>query len=419
LYSCDNLKITTIEGIGNKSTSYNEIQKRLVKNNGTQCGYCTPGFVMNMYSLLLEDQKPSKSKIESSFDGNICRCTGYRSILDSMKSFAVDENPIDIEELNSLKCLNHATSCNHKNKIPVDYNKNVHIIKENNSEWFVPKNMNDLYSLLTQYQNQNYRIVASNTSVGVYKNEGPFQSYINIRNIPDLYKLTKTPSTITIGSQFTLSKLIKIFDNFAQTSGFEYLNEISAYLNRIGNVSVRNVATWAGNLEMKYNHPDFASDVFTILETINATINLVGPSVSTPTTEVSPSKYLQTPHKGKIIHSMAIKSFNNLNTVIKTYKIMPRSQNSHAYVNAGFNFTFVNMNSLEIESCSIVFGGISKNFIHANQTERFLLKKSLSDESILNEAFKILNDELNPEDDPVVFYNKFLLYIYNQIFFYD
>ncbi len=65
--------MTTIEGLGDNTKGYNEIQKRLVANNGTQCGYCSPGFVMSMYSLLLNDPKPSKAKIENSFDGNLCR----------------------------------------------------------------------------------------------------------------------------------------------------------------------------------------------------------------------------------------------------------------------------------------------------------------------------------------------------------
>lgn len=76
LYSCDGLKLTTVEGVGSKSKGFNEIQKRLADNNGSQCGWCTTGMVMNMYSLLLEDPKPSMDKIEGHFDGNICRCTG-------------------------------------------------------------------------------------------------------------------------------------------------------------------------------------------------------------------------------------------------------------------------------------------------------------------------------------------------------
>ena len=76
LYASDGWSFTTIEGVGSKATGYHEIQKRLADNNGSQCGFCSPGMVMNMYSLLLKNQTPTKQLIENSFDGHICRCTG-------------------------------------------------------------------------------------------------------------------------------------------------------------------------------------------------------------------------------------------------------------------------------------------------------------------------------------------------------
>ena len=287
--------------------------------------FCTPGFVMNMYGLLLNDPKPTKAKIESSFDGNICRCTGYRSILDTMKSFAVNENPIDLEELHKLKCVNKSNGKCSSSK------KNVHIIKED-AEWFAPTTMDALFDLLTEYQKSNYRIISSNTGVGIYKNEGPYDAYIMIKNIPDLYQLSNNDTSLTIGSEMSLNKLIEIFDTFSSFDGFQYLSVISSHIGKIANVSVRNVATWAGNLILKQNHLDFPSDVFICLETINASIKLVGPDKSTPSLNVSPLDLMTTPIAGKIIYSLSLSAFDNDNTIIKTFKIMPRSQNSHAYV---------------------------------------------------------------------------------------
>ena len=79
------MKFTTVEGIGSKQNGFSDIQKRIADYNGSQCGWCTPGMVMNMYSLLLNNPKPSKQLIENSFDGNICRCTG--NLKKSSKAF--------------------------------------------------------------------------------------------------------------------------------------------------------------------------------------------------------------------------------------------------------------------------------------------------------------------------------------------
>ena len=86
------LAVTTVEGTGSTTTTLNEVAYRLAANNGTQCGYCTVGFVMNMTGYLAAnaDRKLTEREIQGAFDGNICRCTGYRPILTGMKTFASD-----------------------------------------------------------------------------------------------------------------------------------------------------------------------------------------------------------------------------------------------------------------------------------------------------------------------------------------
>ncbi|KAF7547775.1 hypothetical protein G7046_g8908 [Stylonectria norvegica] len=91
LASVDGKHIITIEGIGNVERPH-PAQERIAKSNGSQCGFCTPGIVMSLYALLRNNTAPSKDDIEEAFDGNLCRCTGYRPILDAAQTFSADSS---------------------------------------------------------------------------------------------------------------------------------------------------------------------------------------------------------------------------------------------------------------------------------------------------------------------------------------
>ncbi len=88
LCALDGASVTTVEGIGSTRTGLHPIQRRVAECNGSQCGFCTPGWVMSMYGLLQNDPAPTAQTIEDHFDGNLCRCTGMRPILDAMQTFA-------------------------------------------------------------------------------------------------------------------------------------------------------------------------------------------------------------------------------------------------------------------------------------------------------------------------------------------
>ncbi|KAF0715968.1 hypothetical protein As57867_003083, partial [Aphanomyces stellatus] len=91
LASIDGMAVFTVEGIGSTKGGLHAIQKRMVINYAMQCGFCTSGWVTNMYELLKntpEGAAPTLAAVEAQFDGNLCRCTGYRPILKTMHSFA-------------------------------------------------------------------------------------------------------------------------------------------------------------------------------------------------------------------------------------------------------------------------------------------------------------------------------------------
>lgn len=79
------MDITTIEGL-EKDGELNPIQKAFIDNGAVQCGYCTPGMILTTKSLLEENSKPSDEEIKHYLEGNLCRCTGYVSIMRAVKS---------------------------------------------------------------------------------------------------------------------------------------------------------------------------------------------------------------------------------------------------------------------------------------------------------------------------------------------
>ncbi|KAL5482077.1 hypothetical protein EMCRGX_G022358 [Ephydatia muelleri] len=87
LCSVDGMAVTTVEGIGSTKGSLHPCQERIAKAHGSQCGFCTPGMVMSMYALLRNNCTPSEEELEEAFEGNLCRCTGYRPIVEGYKTF--------------------------------------------------------------------------------------------------------------------------------------------------------------------------------------------------------------------------------------------------------------------------------------------------------------------------------------------
>lgn len=78
LASVDSCAVTTVEGLGTAASPH-AVQERMARLHGSQCGFCTPGIVMAMYTFLRNNPKPTCHDIEESLDGNLCRCTGNKT----------------------------------------------------------------------------------------------------------------------------------------------------------------------------------------------------------------------------------------------------------------------------------------------------------------------------------------------------
>ncbi len=80
-------EVTTIEGLARSGTLH-PLQKAFMENDGLQCGFCTPGMIMNAYSLLRENPRPSRSQILEGMEGNLCRCAAHKRIVEAIQAAA-------------------------------------------------------------------------------------------------------------------------------------------------------------------------------------------------------------------------------------------------------------------------------------------------------------------------------------------
>lgn len=152
--------------------------------------------------------------------------------------------------------------------------------------------------------------------------------------------------------------------------------------------------TIAGNLSIKHSNREFPSDIFLLLEAADAKLLIVATDGSQQLK--SPVEYLSVDMSSKVISSIIFPKLDARNFLFQSFKIMPRAQNAHAYVNAAFRIEFDDRR--QVKSCRLCFGGINPSFVHAEATEKLLVGTVglFTDENLSN-AIKSLNDELQPD----------------------
>lgn len=102
--SCEGRKITTIEGIS-KHGSLSPVQRAIIQHQAVQCGFCTPGFVMSATALLNENPSPTYEEIRVALSGNLCRCTGYKQIIDAIYEVSLGMKGLQEEEGKKDSCV--------------------------------------------------------------------------------------------------------------------------------------------------------------------------------------------------------------------------------------------------------------------------------------------------------------------------
>jgi len=396
LAALDGALVTTVEGTGSvKDGLVSPVQYCLAKNNGTQCGFCTPGWIMNMTAAVAtKGPKPgTQREIEGLFDGNLCRCTGYRPILYGFKKdFASDWDP-KVDQKGCMACLvDPAEDVAHAPAVTVDFPAALRrppravAFERDGYKWFRPLSLREVLRLLREHRDSaNVRLVVGNTSIGIYPRtvEDP-HVFIDIAHVPELQQAKVTKSGLILGSALTYGELIAWLGPLIAAAkksksprlpGLDALNYLAG---RTAGTIVRNAASLAGNTMLVVRHVNegvpFPSDLFTALSSLGAEVLVMSPRWKSPrwlalldfAAQWQSSKALQ---DGAVVVAYRV-PFTRAREFAQTYKCALREVNAHSIVNAGMRVRFDVRR--RVTETSVVVGGIAPVAVHLRRVEQFL-----------------------------------------------
>uniref|UniRef100_A0ACD5UUT5 Uncharacterized protein n=2 Tax=Avena sativa TaxID=4498 RepID=A0ACD5UUT5_AVESA len=439
IYNINFYSIITTEGLGNTQDGLHAIQKRMSGFHASQCGFCTPGMCMSIFTSLANADKSKKpeplngfskltvSEAERAFSGNLCRCTGYRPIVDACKSFASD---VDLEDLGLNIFWKKGDKHADVSKLPTytlgggvctfpDFLKseirssldhlNVSNVTISGEGWYHPKSIEQYYDLLNSdiFGDCCVKVVVGNTGAGVYKDQDLYNKYIDIGGIPELSDILRKDSGIEIGAATPISKTIEILEqengSLSVPNGSLVFKKLAEHMSKVATPFVRNTASLGGNIILAQKYP-FASDIATILLGAASTVRL---QVASQTLEVTLEEFLEQPplDPSTLLLSIFIPhwtpdSQTQINVVFETYRAAPRPLgNAVSYINSAFLGLFsLNEPSGDpvLSNLHLAFGAYgTEHAIRAKKVEEHLTGKLLTP-SVVLEAVHLLRETIVP-----------------------
>ncbi|WP_322886846.1 xanthine dehydrogenase small subunit (plasmid) [Sinorhizobium medicae] len=230
--SLDGCHVVTVEALAQPNGPLHPVQQAMVDTHASQCGFCTPGFVMSLYGLWMANAKPSIQQIEKALQGNLCRCTGYAAIIRAAEAIAsvgeLGKDPLIVEReqiTRQLKALQDG--------------RRVEIGGED-ERVVLPASLDDFAAVLQA--NPKATIVAGSTDVGLWvtkfmRNIAPV---VHLSHLEELRRISVGVDGITLAAGVSYTEAYP-----AIARHFPQLREL---WDRIGGEQVRNMGTVGGNI---------------------------------------------------------------------------------------------------------------------------------------------------------------------------
>jgi xanthine dehydrogenase small subunit len=369
--------IVTVEGL-NFENELNPIQKAMADEGATQCGFCTPGFVVSLAGFCLSDAAPAK--IVSSVDGNICRCTGYKSIqraAEKIGSLLERDDKIEPTQFVADKKILPAYFTSVKERLLELQSKTNGVLNNPNAKQFV----------------------GGGTDLYVQKHDEMTDADIHfLFDAQKLKRITQEGDNCVIGPSATVtdlkeSPLLK-----------QYFPRLEEFIELVSSTPIRNMATIAGNFVNASPIGDFTIFFLALNAQISLTDGKSSRNISLrkfykgyKTLDKKPEEYIE-------------KTWFELpqaNTKFNFEKVSKRTNLDIASVNSALQLTIINN---QITEAGISAGGVAPIPFFLEKTSEFLRGKTVT-ETLVHETIDIAQNEISPISDArgTAAYKKVLL----------
>jgi xanthine dehydrogenase small subunit len=332
----DGCAVLTIEAVA-AGEALHPVQQAMLDADATQCGFCTPGFVMSMFALQQDGGVADDETIHAALAGNLCRCTGYRAIVDACRA-AAPVLPADPGR-GALKAPRPATEFRAEGQI-----------------FFAPRTIENLLALRARHPDA--VLLAGGTDLGlrVSKDRVRWPLTISTANVSALREIKVSAGDINVGAAATYSDLLPHLDR--------HIPAFAALVRRIGSRQIRNLGTLAGNVATASP----IGDTLPCLIALDATVRLRS-QAGARTLSVADfiTGYRQTALAADEIIERITIPLPGPDTCFAAYKLSKRFDQDISTVVASFH---LEADGNRVRALRAVFGGMGPRMLRAGALER-------------------------------------------------
>ena len=365
-------QLLTVEDVKHADGTLHPVQQALVDHHGSQCGFCTPGFVMQLYAGWLEGTLKDRQSVKDWLAGNLCRCTGYGPIIDAGLDVAAAPGPAAAAQAVTARRL-----------AALDDGDMLHI-GHGDQEWFAPRSIDELAEVYSKHPDA--VLVAGATDVGLWvtKQQRHLATLIDVTRVAGLNEIKQSADGLSIGATVSHREA---------TAALGRLHpDLGELFRRFASIQIRNAGTVGGNIANASPIGDLAPALIALGATLRLRRGAARRELPLEAFFLAYGKQDRAP--GEFVEALQVPRVGEA-TRFACYKISRRFDQDISAVMGAFAVT---LKDNRVVRARVAYGGIAATSKRAEKTEATLTGQPF-EATTIERACSALTDDFTPITD--------------------